>query len=906
MSMVSDAYHAIGDTLYNLVTGLGTAKDPRSSTQYGFYELDRSVLERMYRSDWLARRIVDLPAEDAAREWRSWMAARPQMEKIDLLEKKLELQKKFRMALIRARLYGGGALVIGVDQGQPEEELDFDAVGLGDLKFVVVCNRWELAGGPRIYNVDSPWYTRPEYYTVSTPMFGFYGEEGGAYPRNPSAAPILPDRGRQTSPGYGMVRVHPSRIIEFGGNELPDWRLAPLGGGWGDSVLQTVDDSLKDFGLIMGGLASMINDMKCDVIRVPDLSRKLSTAEMTQKTLQRFGLANMAKSSINTLLLDKDEEWQRIQTSFGSTPELIRVAMTVACAAGGVPESRLMGNAPHKGLAGTGSSGGEVDIRNYYDDIASQQKSKYKPMLYPLDRCLQQSALGKYDPSIDYEWNPLYQPNPAELAAVALQKAQTTQVYVNTGLINEDALREATISQLTEDGVYPGLEDALDEFGAEPEEPPAPMQALPPTPPPGMVAKGQFEANPFHMLRAQAAAKSGQPVRVPPNRPSGPPKLAPVPPGMPAKDADEDGLEALFDDLRGKGVPEAAIRDMQVGRLARTLDEDYRLPEERYGVGDFNPNHDPDSGRFTSGEAAAAREKRSQAAKTGRERGQAEAARKVRSAAATAAHAQRRARQAEPYAAPSGASEHETGMSAVASVIAAHKGHPTKGQVEAAAKEDVKTAVEAWAATQHLRTPTAPKGIDPDTLTTAYKVGVFTKRFFAEPGTGAILAQTISRNTLSFVQKAAAGLPAHALEIAHKALVDRIVDYTTEAITDVALVGIGSAATALGGFVGAGAAAAASPVLHAEIEKGLDIVAEKVGFTPEHIREALHGVGHALLGQYRKWKHFARHELIGTAPIWGTGTADAEPDEEFDPLEATLQALAEVLGEEPGDDLTET
>jgi hypothetical protein len=281
----------------------------------------------------------------------------------------------------------------------------------------------------------------------------------------------------------------------------------------------------------------MINDMKMDVIKVPELSRKLSTAEMTQKTLQRFGLANMAKSSINTLLLDKDEEWQRIQTSFGSTPELIKVAMQVASAAGGVPESRLMGNAPNKGLQAAGASGGEVDIKNYYDDIASNQKSKYKPALLPLDVCIQRSALGRFDPGIDYEWNPLYQPDPSQMAAVALQKAQTTQVYVSSGLINEDALREATISQLTEDGIYPGLEDAIDEFGSEPEAPPAPLTPLPPTPPPGMIPKGQFDPNPFHMLRATAAAKAGLPIRVPPNRPGGPPKFAPSPPGAqpPAK-----------------------------------------------------------------------------------------------------------------------------------------------------------------------------------------------------------------------------------------------------------------------------------------------------------------------------------------------------------------------------------
>ena len=588
----------IGDSLFNFVSGLGTAKDPRTATQFVFNELNRTQLEQRYRSDWLARRIVDLPAEDATREWRQWTGDRAKLEKIDALEKKFDIQKKTRQALQRARLYGGSALVIGVDQGQPDEELELDDVGLNDLKFVVVVNRYELSAGPRIFNVDSPWYTRPEYYTVSTPMFGFFGEAGGAYPTGgngtttpfvmpswmqgqapkPPKAPGLPDKGRQVNePNYGMIRMHPSRVIEFTGNELPDWRLAPLGGGWGDSVLQTVDDALRDFAMIVSGLASMINDMKMDVIKVPDLSRKLSTDDITRKTLERFGLANMAKSSINTLLLDKEEEWERIQTSFGSTPELIKVAMTLACAAGGVPETRIMGNAPNKGLASAGASGGEVDIRNYYDDIGSKQKSQYKPMMTPLDRCLQQSALGKYDPSIDYDWNPLYQPTALEQAQLALAKAQTTQVYVTTALFNEDMMRESVVSQLIEDKIYPGMEDALDEFGSEPEEPPAALQPVPPNAPPGMVPKGQFEANPFHMLRAQQAAKTGQPIRVPPNRKAGATQYEKVPPGAQGAQKPNGSKQPTRDD-------------------AEWIEDD----EE---IGDFNPYHDPDTGRFVSSES---------------------------------------------------------------------------------------------------------------------------------------------------------------------------------------------------------------------------------------------------------------------------------------------------------------
>src|SRR5580704_17916370 len=89
---------------------------------------------------------------------------------------------KTKQAILRARLYGGAGMVLGVDLGEAKDLLDLEKVGKDDLKFVVVLNRYELMAGPRIYNVDSPWYTRPEYYTVATPMFGFSFEGGRAFP----------------------------------------------------------------------------------------------------------------------------------------------------------------------------------------------------------------------------------------------------------------------------------------------------------------------------------------------------------------------------------------------------------------------------------------------------------------------------------------------------------------------------------------------------------------------------------------------------------------------------------------------------------------------------------------------------------------------------------------------------
>src|SRR5260370_29400715 len=127
-------------------------KDPTTASQYVLNLLNRNDVENAYRSDWIARKIVDAPAEDATREWRDWQASQDQIEKIEALEKLHDLQRKTKYAILRGRLYGGAALVIGVDDGlNAWEPLNLDKVGKDSLKFVVVLNRYELSAGPRIY-----------------------------------------------------------------------------------------------------------------------------------------------------------------------------------------------------------------------------------------------------------------------------------------------------------------------------------------------------------------------------------------------------------------------------------------------------------------------------------------------------------------------------------------------------------------------------------------------------------------------------------------------------------------------------------------------------------------------------------------------------------------------------------
>jgi hypothetical protein len=91
------------DSLVNFITGLGTIKDKSTYNQYAFNPLTEQQLNAAYRGDWIARKIVNIPAQDATRAWRTWQADRDVIELLENEEARLGLQTKLKRALIRAR-----------------------------------------------------------------------------------------------------------------------------------------------------------------------------------------------------------------------------------------------------------------------------------------------------------------------------------------------------------------------------------------------------------------------------------------------------------------------------------------------------------------------------------------------------------------------------------------------------------------------------------------------------------------------------------------------------------------------------------------------------------------------------------------------------------------------------------
>jgi len=417
------------DSLQNLVSGLGTAKDKRTHSTFILNELPSNELEAAYRGDWVARKIVACPAQDQTREWRAWQAEDDQIELIEAVERDLLIQKKTKRALTLARLFGGSLMILGIGEEDPTQELDPETVQQDSLRYVHVMHRYQVGTGQVIRDPREENYEEFEYYELNT--------------------------------GTEQLRIHPSRVIKFIGEEVPD---IIQNNGWGDSCLQAVDDAVKDVGLCSGGIAQLVNELKIDYFKIPGLMQDVSQANYRSLLIERFTLANQMKSIINAMVMDKEEEWNRITTSLVGTADILKVYLLVAAGAADIPATRLLGQSP-AGLSATGES----DIRNYYDRLASEQKTDLSSNLKKLDEIIIRSALGDRPEEIHYNWRPLWQMTDAEKADISKKKAETYQIDIAAGLIPEKVMAKARVNQLIEDGTYPGLDQLMEDVDLEAE-----------------------------------------------------------------------------------------------------------------------------------------------------------------------------------------------------------------------------------------------------------------------------------------------------------------------------------------------------------------------------------------------------------------------------------------------------
>lgn len=410
------------DSLKSFIGNLGHAgRDKAASTYFADTNLTPQQVDVMYRTNWMAKRTVDLPAMDALSPWRTWSSDNDQA--IEDEEKRLSLKNIMLKAYIAARRDGGGAVLIGTDQS-PEEPLDPSTIGRGGITYLLFLRKDELQPDDVERDITSPNYGQPTTFTV---------------PYN-------------TDLESKVVKIHHTRLVIFRKEEMDALMFSNRGQYWADSVLVKCYTAIKDATSVLANTSSLTFEANVDVVKIPDMMANMGDESMRDKMLQRFSLAAAAKGINGMLMLDAEEDYDRKQVSFSGLDSVIGRMLSTVPASAGIPATRFLGEAA-KGLNATG----EGDMLNYYDRLTSDRELIIEPAMAILDKCLVHSA-GLTEAT--FKWNPMKHMDELEISNIGKNTAETLKTLDELGngeAFSSDEIRRLAIHRLAENGSMPHI-----------------------------------------------------------------------------------------------------------------------------------------------------------------------------------------------------------------------------------------------------------------------------------------------------------------------------------------------------------------------------------------------------------------------------------------------------------------
>lgn len=371
---------------------------------------------RWYATAWEARKIVDIPVQDALREPVEIHGLTDDDRSV-LLEvyANMGLDRQLKRALVQERLLGGSVL-LGVFARPEDEEtnigLSISNIERGDLKAVNVVDVSRLARSDSDNDVFSVNYDRISSLLVN-------GVEVDA-----SRLCIL-DGAPLLGRGSQMM--------------LEGFRYNPC--GFGESVLAPLYDLLVRVTGTQQGAYHLVNMSSILLMAIGNLRMLNATGSPALRKLEE--MAEQISIYRAAIVDAKDVEFKQHTASFGSVPELVMTFLQILSAGSDIPATRFLGQAPG-GLNATGTS----DLENYYNAIRAWQQSHVLPIQRKLFDWVGASIWGgrewlEKSKDIAFEYPSLWNQTALEKAQTESTVALFIQSLAQSGIISaESALKE--------------------------------------------------------------------------------------------------------------------------------------------------------------------------------------------------------------------------------------------------------------------------------------------------------------------------------------------------------------------------------------------------------------------------------------------------------------------------------
>lgn len=362
------------------------------------------------------RRIGREPRADGAGETGAEISTAVQMAL-----RELGAQEKIAEAAIWGRTFGGAAILLGTDDGQPHQPLN--PAGVTRLRFLRVLDRRCLQ--PVI------WYSDP----AKDDKFG-----------QPMVYRVWQPTAGAVAGAVNGVMVHESRLVMFGGALTAETERV-RNSGWDHSVLQRVWSVLQQTNHAWQAVQHMLGNASQAVMSIANLQQLIEDGDK-DVLIDRLEVLQLARLMKIMPIDAEKEKFEYVEQTFTGVESLVVQLFQRLGAAARMPLTVLFGMSP-AGLNATGES----DLQIWYDQVRGYQIHDLKSRI---ERIVEILFLSKEGPTAgvepdewDVDFAPLEQMSPKEVSELRLTDAQADEIRINSGVL---LAGEATASRFRPEG----------------------------------------------------------------------------------------------------------------------------------------------------------------------------------------------------------------------------------------------------------------------------------------------------------------------------------------------------------------------------------------------------------------------------------------------------------------------
>ena len=268
----------------------------------------------------------------------------------------------------------------------------------------------------------------------------------------------------EVHPSYtgAPFRVHHSRVMRFNGIE-PSTKSGFYNYDYdfGVSVLVPVITSLMQDESFATAVAHLGQEASIAILHIAGLRETIAGGgDPNEPSVAEIGeQINAGKSNWRLLMLDEPgrEEFRRETIAFSGLAEIMDMYPLRVSASRRIPDTKFLGRPP-RGMNATGVS----DEKNYQTLLETVRKRKMRQMSMFLEVLARHVGLRE---SPEFEWPPLFEDTPKEVAETAKMKVDALDIAVKAYAIDEDEMRKA----LDGDPVFGELPGPAPEAPEEPD-----------------------------------------------------------------------------------------------------------------------------------------------------------------------------------------------------------------------------------------------------------------------------------------------------------------------------------------------------------------------------------------------------------------------------------------------------